>query len=378
MNLVENEIFIGEADEEEEKGDDEEAKEKHPDLSKAKFKYHMDSVYKLAISPTNPNMMASGGGDDIAVIWNLEDPENTVNILEGHKDTVDNVAFNFDGKLLATGSMDATVIIWEADTGKKKFVLDGPGAEITFIDFHQKGNAIIAGSADSTLWIWNASNGSFVGALTGHERAVTCGSFSPDGKFILSGSEDTTLKVWNAKTMECVHTIKGHGFHEDALVSLAFQAKNPVVATASMDKTVCLANWSTGKILGRTEVHDDGVESVIFPKNFDVFATGSLDGKVRIFDTNNLNLKEKFPFESGITKLDYHNERNMIVLSTVDGLLYLFDHRTSEAPIKLSGNNECINDFRILSDDRIVAAGDDGKILLFDIRGNQEQILKEL
>jgi len=76
-------------------------------------------------------MMASGGGDDIAVIWNLEDPENTVNILEGHKDTVDNVAFNFDGKLLATGSMDATVIIWEADTGKKKFVLDGPGAEIT-------------------------------------------------------------------------------------------------------------------------------------------------------------------------------------------------------------------------------------------------------
>jgi len=377
MNLVENEIFEGEHEDDDEEEKDGEPKEKHPDLSQAKFKYHMDSVYKLAVNPTNPKMMASGGGDDIAVIWNLEDPANPLNILEAHKDTVDNIQFNFDGKLLATGSMDSTVIIWEAETGKKKFVLDGPGAEVTFIDFHQKGNAIVAGSADSTLWIWNANNGSFVGALTGHEKAVTTGSFTPDGKFIISGSEDTSLKVWNAKTMELVHTIKGHGFHEEGLVSHAYQTKNPVVATTSMDKTVCLANWSTGKILGRTEVHEDSVESVIFPKNFDIFATGSLDGQVRIFDSNNLNLKERFPFESGITKLDFHNEKNMLALSTVDGFLYLFDHRTSEAPIKLSGNNECINDFRILPEDKIVAAGDDGKILLFDLRAPRD-ILQDL
>ncbi len=94
-------------------------------------------------------MMASGGGDDIAVIWNLEDPENTVNILEGHKDTVDNIAFNFDGKLLATGSMDGTVIIWEADTGKKKFVLDGPGAEITVNLFEFMSSNIIQSSSIS-------------------------------------------------------------------------------------------------------------------------------------------------------------------------------------------------------------------------------------
>jgi len=374
MTELEKEIFDEEEHKHGEDEEDDETKEKHPDMSKAKYKYHMDSVYKLAISPIDPNFMVSGGGDDIAVIWNLEDPVNPVNVLEGHKDTVDNVAFNFDGKLIATGSMDSTVIIWEAATGKQKYILDGPGGEITFVDFHQKGNAIIAGSSDSTVWMWNASNGTFVGALTGHEKEVTCGSFSPDGKFIISGSNDATLKVWNPKSFECVHTIKGHGFHEEGITSLAFQAKNPIVGTTSLDKTVCLANWNTGKVLGRTVLHEDSVESVIFPHNLDIFITGSIDGKVRVFDSNQLNLKEQFPFESGITKVDYNNEKNLVVISTIDGFLYVFDHRTSQAPIKLSGNNECINDFKILSEDRIIAAGDDGKILLFDIRANQEQI----
>jgi len=76
--------------------------------------------------------MISGGGDDIAAIWNLEQ-DRPINILELHKDTVDQVAFNFDGKLVATGSMDATVIVWEAESGKKKAILEGPAAEITVI-----------------------------------------------------------------------------------------------------------------------------------------------------------------------------------------------------------------------------------------------------
>lgn len=48
----------------------------------------------------------------------------------GHKDTVSDIDFNCDGKLVATASYDATVKIWESQTGKLLQTLEGPGDSI--------------------------------------------------------------------------------------------------------------------------------------------------------------------------------------------------------------------------------------------------------
>lgn len=91
----------------------------------------LDSVYSLALSSSNNAIFASGGGDDIAVVWTMDNPEAPVlNTLIGHGDTVDKLAFNFDGKLLATAALDGGIIIWDPITGQKKFNLDGPTEDI--------------------------------------------------------------------------------------------------------------------------------------------------------------------------------------------------------------------------------------------------------
>mmetsp|Transcript_4784 Transcript_4784/g.3979 ORF Transcript_4784/g.3979 Transcript_4784/m.3979 type:complete len:360 (+) Transcript_4784:424-1503(+) len=337
-------------------------------MQESQLKYHMDSVFKLALSPEDKNFLVSGGGDDVVVVWNLNNTAEPVHIITEHKDTVDQICFNHDGKLLATGGMDGLIYIWDTKTQKKKCVLEGPAAEISFLQFHHKGNAIVAGAADNSIWLWNGVNGEFAGNFPGHNQAITCGGFTPDGKYIVSGSEDATVRVWNPKSCECIHNIKGHGFHEGPINTLVFSEKSGIMATGSVDRTVCLSSYLSGKALGRTDDQGESIESIIFPKNFDIFCSGSLDGGVRIFDVNKLSLRETFKFESGITKLDFNNDKNLIYASTVEGFIYLFDHRKNAPALKISGNKSCIHDFLRYEDDYIISAGDDGRILKFDIR----------
>lgn len=61
-----------------------------------------DAVLSVAVHPTNADLFASGGCDDKAYVWDAKTGE-ALYALEDHKDSVIAVAFNHDGKYIATG-----------------------------------------------------------------------------------------------------------------------------------------------------------------------------------------------------------------------------------------------------------------------------------
>ena len=63
------------------------------------------------------------------------------------------------------------------------------------VSFSPDGNLIASGSDDSTVKLWNAQDGSFVRMLDGHAAPVRSVTFSPDGKLIASGSDDATVRL---------------------------------------------------------------------------------------------------------------------------------------------------------------------------------------
>ena len=102
------EIELG--DEEDQENGYEAARRKEPsgpDTSTKQFERHTDSVYCVALSPSS-SVAVSGGGDDVAYLWNSESGSE-IACLKGHTDSVVAVAFSHDGKLVATGSYDSTV-----------------------------------------------------------------------------------------------------------------------------------------------------------------------------------------------------------------------------------------------------------------------------
>ncbi|KAJ1395464.1 WD40-repeat-containing domain protein [Ochromonadaceae sp. CCMP2298] len=188
-------------------------------MSYACFRGHSDSVYCAAIHPSQPGVVLTGGGDDVAYLWRYkqsqEDSENPTPgeayspiQLTGHTDTVTSVGFNFNGSLALTGAYDGTVRIWQVETGALVQVLEGP-EDVEWAQWHNKGNAIIAGSRDGTVWMWLTHNGQCVHVFAGHDGGVACGLFSQDGKSICTGGEDGTVRQWQPKTGACRHVFAG-------------------------------------------------------------------------------------------------------------------------------------------------------------------------
>ena len=73
-------------------------------------------------------MIASGSSDDTIRLWDVATGE-TLNILEGHWDWINSVAFSPDGETLASGGDDDDIHLWDVATGEELKTLGGHTAE---------------------------------------------------------------------------------------------------------------------------------------------------------------------------------------------------------------------------------------------------------
>src|SRR5207253_5574532 len=101
--------------------------------------------------------------------------------FKGHTGLVFSVAFSPDGKVLATGSFDNTVKLWDFATGKELQTLKGHTSSIYGVAFSPDGSLLASGSQDKTIRLWNPKDGKFIKELKGHGDIVNAVIFSNDG-----------------------------------------------------------------------------------------------------------------------------------------------------------------------------------------------------
>ena len=154
-------------------------------------------------------------------------------ILQGHAEGVTSVAFSQDGKYIISGSLDNTIRLWNAQTGKLvSDPFEGHTHWVTSVAFSPDGKYIVSGSRDKTIRIWDAQTGKLVSnAFEGHTNWVTSVAFSPDGKYIVSGSDAQTIRMWDAHTRTLVSDLfKGH---TDGVTSVAFSPDGKYIVSGS-------------------------------------------------------------------------------------------------------------------------------------------------
>ena len=86
---------------------------------------------------------------------------------------------------------------WDVSTGKEQATLKGSSWPVLSVVFSPDGKTLASGSYDKTVMLWNLATGKEEATLEGHTGEVWSVVFSPNGKTLASGSYDKTIKLWD-------------------------------------------------------------------------------------------------------------------------------------------------------------------------------------
>jgi WD40 repeat protein len=293
---------------------------------------HTDGVAALSFSP-NGHLLASGGHDLTARLWDIQSGKELAVLFEGGKEasgyTAENpppnvlsVAFSPKGDLVAIGTRDGVARIFDVRTFETRAILRGHRGGIRSVFFDPTGKLLATASHDATIRIWNLNTKALVQELLGHTNAVRAAVFSSDGSRVVSGSKDGTVRYWEKETGRVVKTVSlnagevfslalnGRGLiavgcadgsihiwkmgeeskqwtfqgHKGPVFAVNINASNDLIVSGGEDLTIRIWNSLTRMELKTLKVHSAPVLALSFSPDGKYFASGSYDASIQIRD----------------------------------------------------------------------------------------------
>lgn len=335
---------------------------------------HKDSIYALATSPTNPDLCASGGGDEIGYLWSVSSGLQLAT-LSGHTDSITSLQFSNDGLYLASAGMDGLVRIWKINTGSATTcelvtVLEA-GSEVMWLEFHPTGPVVTAGTSDSTVWMWHLPQGEVMHVFAGHTAASTSGRWEPDGKSFASVSEDGTIILWDPRSGLATKRIETA---QDERLSggemgwnvIALDTTGRICVVGSPDGNAKVINIQTGALLASLEAQTDSIEAIEYSTDRPLLATASIDGSIAIYDVPSMKMRSMLRHDDAVVALHFEPGTPYLFSCSTDRTVRKWDIRTSQQTACWRGHQDAILCMAVVKGgQKVVTAGDDKTALVF-------------
>jgi WD40 repeat protein/uncharacterized caspase-like protein len=331
---------------------------------------HSQKVSSVAYSPDN-HLLASGSVDRSIGIWDVASGRE-LRRLTGHANWVNCVAFSPDGKLLASGSNDKSIKLWDIGSGSELRTFTGHENSIQSIAFSPDGRWLASGSSDNTIRLWEIATGSFR-ELKDHSDWVTSVVFSPDGKWLASGSRDNTVRIWDVNTGRPARAaLRGH---TAVIKALAFSPDGQWLASGSFDGTVKLWKTSTGKEAKPLKSDDGSIVAVMFVENGSKILTGTSKNVVSLWETASGHLLHRNGDKSSLERVESStfSPDGRLLASGEDSAIALYDAESGSKIRALDSRTSGFSSVGFSANNSWLATGGKDKaIRLWDISSGRQ------
>jgi WD40 repeat protein len=218
------------------------------------------------------------------------EPAKVVHTLDGHSETVFDVAMTPDGRRAVTGSVDTLVKVWDVKSGGESRTLRGHTDAVTAVAITPDGRLVISASQDETLKVWDGATGRLLRTLKGVEPNTFCLAITPDGRRAVSGSLNRkTVAVWDLELGTGPELLIGH---TDCVNAVAIGRDGRLAVSGSSDKTLRVWDLATGQLRATLKGHTMTVTAVAIAPDCTRVISGSYDGTVKVWDIGDASLDE--------------------------------------------------------------------------------------
>ncbi len=324
---------------------------------------HLDMVTCIAIQPGD-RLIASGSSDRTIKIWDAKG--NLRQTLAGHTHWITSLSFSINGQNLVSASRDGTIRLWKMNRITKLYIdqpvqiLKDHQAPVLAVKFSPTDAIFASCGEDTKIRLWRDDGTLFNTFTGGHHKWVTCLCFSPDGERIVTGSADRALVVWNINGT-LIKTFKAHdSFIEDIDIS----PSGRVIASASRGGPIKIWNME-GSLISVLEGHTDKVLGVRFHPSGKFLVSVSGDRTAKIWDVKGNLIKTLYGHKGRVHSIIFNTQGDTMITGSQDTTIK-FWRTNGNSCARLVGHSGEVNCVAFSADCRFIAtAGSDYTIKIW-------------
>ena len=332
------------------------------------FKGHTSWVHAVALT-LDGRYAVSGSWDATLRIWDLQsgDPVRT---LEGHTDWVNAVAITPDGAGAISASSDRTLRVWNLESGQSARTLKGHADRVNGVAVTPDGGRAVSASSDRTLRVWDLENGRLVRTLRGHLDGVNAVTVTPDGHGAISASADHTLRVWDLQSGRLARTLQ---VPMDWVNAFAATPDGRCAISGSADNTLSVWDLESGQSVRTLKGHTNKVTAVVLMPDGRRAISGSADHTLRIWNLEKGQLVRTLEGHTDwVTAVAVTPDGRRAISASADRTLRMWDLERGQSVHALAGHTDSVTAVALLPDGRRVTLISDYHMLqVWDLESSQ-------
>ncbi len=206
------------------------------------------------------------------------------------RDVVFALSFSPDGQMLACAGADRSISVVGVADGAEVVRIEDHADWVMDVNWSPNGQRLVSSSRDKTCKIFEAATGNPVITFSGHGDSVYSAAFLADNTTVVSGGSDRRLRVWNSADAKEIRAIAGFGGDIFRIQILP----DDVILSASGDRALHEHKAADGTELRKMEGHNDWVYTMSFNPGRKLIASGSYDGEIRIWNSDDGSMTTSF------------------------------------------------------------------------------------